>query len=144
MWLHDKHLPGFWLSLGGDIICNGHDVDGNAWSIGVQAAHDPGRIVQTIICPAGTTLAVATSGTVKRRGTSAGVAWHHLIDPRTGKPADTTIATATVTAETATAADVYAKAVVIEGEHLAQHYKKIGSIFKCILQTTEDMPIIDI
>jgi thiamine biosynthesis lipoprotein len=41
---------------------------------------------------------------------------HHLIDPRTGRPADTPILSATVVAGTATEAEAGAKAVLLLGE----------------------------
>jgi thiamine biosynthesis lipoprotein len=42
---------------------------------------------------------------------------HHVIDPRTGLPAQTDIVTATVVAGTAVQAEAYAKAVMILGSH---------------------------
>ncbi len=113
-FLDTKGLDGYWLSLGGDIICNGYDTDSRPWQIGVQHAEDARKIITTVDNH-GTRLAVATSGVTKRQGSHNGQLWHHLIDPRTGKPAATTVLTATVTAEQATAADVYAKCAVIAG-----------------------------
>ena len=68
----------------------------------------------------------AAIGTVRVRDASAGVAtsgtgvhrWggrHHIIDPRTGQPADSGIAQATVVAESAREAEAWAKAIVIGG-----------------------------
>jgi thiamine biosynthesis lipoprotein len=56
-------------------------------------------------------MAVATSGITKRRGAD----WHHLINPQTGQPAATDLLTATVSAPSATAADIYAKCMVLLG-----------------------------
>jgi thiamine biosynthesis lipoprotein len=59
--------------------------------------------------------AVATSSVLKRSwDVDAGRA-HHLIDPRTGVPADTGVASATVVASQTLWAEVFAKAVVVAG-----------------------------
>lgn len=110
--LDAEPLTGYWVSLGGDIICSGTDIDNVPWRIGVQ--HDDE--VVTTIENGGKKLAIATSGITKRKGRNeSGEPWHHLIDPRTGKPAATDILTATVTAAHATEADIAAKCFVLLG-----------------------------
>jgi thiamine biosynthesis lipoprotein len=132
-----ESLDGYWLSLGGDIVCCGRDLLHAPWQIGVQDAHHPERTVRTLIHTQTTPAAIATSGITKRRGTLHGKDWHHIIDPRTGRPAETSILTATVTADTATAADVYAKTIVIGGIELARRYKKNELIRSCIVQVQD-------
>jgi thiamine biosynthesis lipoprotein len=58
---------------------------------------------------------VATSGTSKRRWLRAGEWQHHLIDPRTGRPAETPWVEVTVNAGTCLQADVAAKAAFLLG-----------------------------
>ena len=58
---------------------------------------------------------LATSGTTKRRWLRAGVWQHHLIDPRTGSPAESPWAEVTVSAGTCLQADVAAKAAFLLG-----------------------------
>jgi thiamine biosynthesis lipoprotein len=58
---------------------------------------------------------LATSGTTKRRWLRAGVWQHHLIDPRSGTPADSPWAEVTVNAGTCLQADVAAKAAFLLG-----------------------------
>jgi thiamine biosynthesis lipoprotein len=60
--------------------------------------------------------ALATSSTTRRRWRVGDRMAHHLIDPRTGRPADTPILSATVVAGTATEAEAGAKAVLLLGE----------------------------
>jgi thiamine biosynthesis lipoprotein len=55
--------------------------------------------------------AVATSGTTRRRWRGG----HHLIDPRTGQPADTGVIQATALAPTGLEAEVRAKAALLAG-----------------------------
>ncbi len=54
--------------------------------------------------------ALATSGSVRRRWLRAGVVQHHLIDPRTGRPADSLWEQVTVAGATCLDADIAAKA----------------------------------
>jgi len=59
--------------------------------------------------------ALATSSRMHRRWAVGQRDAHHLIDPRTGAPAETPITQATVVADTAMAAEVGAKAVLLQG-----------------------------
>ena len=59
---------------------------------------------------------VATSGTTKRAWTNAdGTAAHHLIDPRTGLPAESDLIQVTAIAPTAVEAEARAKAALLSG-----------------------------
>ncbi len=58
---------------------------------------------------------LATSGIDYRRWQSNGRAAHHLIDPRSGRPAQTDVLTVTVWAEQATMAEAWATAVLVQG-----------------------------
>ena len=58
---------------------------------------------------------LATSGTTRRRWLRADVWQHHLIDPRSGAPADSPWAEVTVSAGTCLQADVAAKAAFLLG-----------------------------
>lgn len=60
--------------------------------------------------------ALATSGTDRRRWTRAGQVQHHLIDPRTGAPADSPWICVTVCAATCVGADVAAKIGFLRGK----------------------------
>jgi thiamine biosynthesis lipoprotein len=62
--------------------------------------------------------AVATSGTTRRAG--------HLLDPRTGAPADTGVLQATALAPTALEAEVRAKAALLAGPRDAAHHLPFG------------------
>ena len=58
---------------------------------------------------------LATSGIDYRRWQQDGRMMHHLIDPRTGKPAQSTLLTASVLAADATVAEAWATALMITG-----------------------------
>ena len=62
---------------------------------------------------------MATSGIDYRRWQQNGRSAHHLIDPRTGQPAQTDLLTATVLAKTAVRAEAWATAALVAGKKLA-------------------------
>ncbi len=61
--------------------------------------------------------ALATSSTARRRWKAGDVDAHHLIDPRTGRPAQSPVVSATAIAATAVEAEAGAKAILIRGAH---------------------------
>jgi len=78
-----------------------------------------GRV--TVALPDGETLAIegggiATSGSTARVWRRGGRAWHHIVDPRTGRPAASRWTSVTVAAGSCLAADVAAKAAFLLSE----------------------------
>ena len=60
---------------------------------------------------------LATSGSIGRRWWRGGIEQHHLIDPRSGRPADSPWEQVTLCGATCLAADVAAKAAFLLGDH---------------------------
>ncbi len=59
--------------------------------------------------------ACATSSIALRRWTAGGRPVHHLIDPRTGTPADSSVASVTVVGEDPADAEVWSKTLLLLG-----------------------------
>lgn len=96
------------VSAGGDLA-----VGGGSWPVGVEL----GQGMLTLELTSG---AIATSGSDRRRWrTNAGDA-HHLIDPLTGRPAETDLLRVTVVGRTAVEAEVLAKALYLAGAESAE------------------------
>jgi len=129
-YLDTKHVKDYWLSLGGDIICGGYDLDKKPWEIGLAHAKTTRKVIQAVVNKSGKKMAVATSGITKR----AGPGWHHIIDPRTGRPAETDILSATVVSTSATKADIFAKCLVILGSQTAPSFLAEKSDISALLQ----------
>jgi thiamine biosynthesis lipoprotein len=96
------------VSAGGDLGVLGPMPGGRAWPVAVDAAD--GEIVLSL-----TAGALATSSTEARRWRTARGEMHHLIDPRTRRPAGGDLVRVTVHAPTCEAAEVAAKAALILG-----------------------------
>ncbi|HEX3540978.1 MAG TPA: FAD:protein FMN transferase [Acidimicrobiales bacterium] len=91
------------INAGGDIRLRGEPQPGQPWHAGICHPLVPGRL--TVIV-AGRDLAVATSGTAERG--------HHVIDPRSGRPASA-LASVTVVGPELTLTDCYATAALALG-----------------------------
>jgi thiamine biosynthesis lipoprotein len=106
------------VSAGGDIFTVGRPAGEPDWSIGLEDPRDPDRDLTMLHLGPG---AVATSSIVKRRWQQGRRTQHHIIDPRTGEPADTDWLSVSVIAPHATLAEVYAKALLIGGSREAEN-----------------------
>ncbi len=106
------------VSIGGDLAAAGCPPDGEEWSIRVDDPWQPTEPLMFLHIDRG---GIATSSTLSRRIGPAGSA-HHLIDPGTGRPAATDLATATVIAATAWRAEVLATATMLGGSENALAY----------------------
>ena len=100
------------VELGGDVRVAGPAWTGGWWNVRVADNDADAVDVASVTLPQG---GVATSSSVRRSWHRAGVRMHHLIDPTTGLPAHTDLATATVVAPTLWWAEVVAKIAVIAG-----------------------------
>jgi len=100
------------MDAGGDIAVSGPRADGQGWPIGVADPADPEAQLELLLVDRG---GVATSGRDYRRWQRDGVWQHHILDPRTGRPAETDVLSATVVAPAAREAEVAAKVALVLG-----------------------------
>ena len=107
------HWPGGSIDAGGDALVWGEAPDGRAWHVGIEDPHAPEQDALLVDVPAGSQVGIATSGTHRRRWLAGGREVHHLIDPRTGQPASGAVQSVTALAESVTAAEIAAKAVLL-------------------------------
>ncbi len=101
-------LAGGLVNLGGDLVGWGDA----AWSIGVQDPFQPAENSRPLGGLRLHNAAVATSGGYQRYYTIGGTRYSHLLDPRTGQPADK-IASATVVAPDTVTANVLATTLCV-------------------------------
>ena len=100
------------VDAGGDVFLHGLPRGEKIWRVALEDPRDPSRTLAVLKLPPG---AVATSTTTRRRWQQGGQERHHLIDPRTHLPAQSSWQSVTAIAPTATEAEVYAKALLIAG-----------------------------
>lgn len=100
------------VNAGGDLFAIGVPEGADAWEVEIEDPNDAEQTIAVLRAPAG---AVATSSITKRKWKQGIKELHHLIDPRTGEPAETDWVSVTVLAPQATVAEVFAKALLIGG-----------------------------
>ncbi len=124
-WLADRALaitPGRSALVDGDGDIALRLADGDTWAIGVTDPRAPGASLATVLLAgsgATRTYGLATSGVSVHRWAHGDAVAHHLIDPRTWRPAATDVVQATVLADSARLAEAMTKVAVISGAERA-------------------------
>jgi len=121
---HAATAGGVLVSLGGDIAVAGRPPE-HGWPVRVtddHAAHldAPG---QSITVHGG---GLATSTTTVRRWQRGGLPVHHIVDPRTGAPADSPYRTISVAAATCVDANTASTAAIVRGRRGADWLESTG------------------
>ena len=118
-WSVDRAADGlhragpFLLNAGGDLYAHGYpDGTGSGWPVEIE---DPQRPAQSALRIRLANRALATSSIARRRWVQAGSMQHHIIDPRTGQPAQTDCLSVSVIATRTMIAEVHAKVALILG-----------------------------
>ncbi len=106
--LRDWGITSGLVNLGGDLYALGTSPDGDPWRVGVRDPDDPAGIVAELALAEG---ALATSGDYERFFVHAGRRYHHILDPRTGLPAETATRSVTVADDRCWRADAVATAL---------------------------------
>lgn len=107
------------VNAGGDIALGGPLADGQPWLISVDNPFAPGEFCELLGVNDG---GIATSGTDYRRWRIGERLGHHLIDPRTGQPAQTDVLAVTAVAPTVMEAEVAAKTALILGSQAGMEW----------------------
>lgn len=94
------------INVGDDALALGGNPDGGPWRVGIRHPRQPGRLLQVLALRE---QAVATSGDYANYFTRRGRRFAHLLDPHSGRPAETH-RSLTVIAPTAMLADALATA----------------------------------
>lgn len=104
------------VEIGGEIVARGFNVSGRRWRVQIDApSYDVNdlaghsRMCVIELCDA----AVATSGNYRNFRDTAGGRIGHTLDPRTGRPVNTSTVSATVVASSCAVADALATACMV-------------------------------
>jgi thiamine biosynthesis lipoprotein len=124
--VHDRLRVGVLVSLGGDIATAGPAPRGG-WQVRVQDTDD---VPELISLPAGA--AVATSSTRNRRWRRGGEEVHHVVDPRSGRPASTYWRSVTVVAGSCLAANAASTAAIVRGQGALQWFRELGAVARLV------------
>jgi FAD:protein FMN transferase len=113
--LLDLGALGVLVNLGGDLRARGDAPEPHGWVVAIDDPMETGR-TGVLALRSG---AIATSTRLRRAWQRDGHTLHHLIDPRTGSPVESGLASVTVVAPAAWQAEILAKAAFIAGRDAA-------------------------
>lgn len=127
------------VSLGGNVQLYGAKPDGSAWRIGIQDpfAGDGGGTLMGILTAED--CAVITSGAYERYFTDEnGMTYHHILDPETGRPAESGLISVTIVSESGMLADGLSTACYVMGlDAAAAYWRTSAEAFDMILMTED-------
>lgn len=127
------------LDLGRNITVIGTKPDGTDWRVAVQ---DPANSSGTIGVLSLRDCSAVTSGGYQRYFEQDDVTYHHIIDPRTGHPADSGLISTTVVCTDAGLADLLSTATFVLGENDALELWRSEGGFELILVTDDDRVVV--
>lgn len=105
---------GAMLNFGGNVYAVGEKPDGSAFVVGIQ---DPQSTEGAAIAAVSVRdRTVVTSGIYERCFFKDGVRYHHILDPKTGLPSDSDLASATIVTDSSMTADALATACIVLGK----------------------------
>ncbi len=135
--LRDAGCESAMLSLGGNVYVLGESFRGDGWNVGVQ---DPNGATDDVIAsvPA-QNKSVVTSGLYERSFTQNGVLYYHILDPKTGYPAQTDLASASIMSEASTDGDAYSTILFLLGHDRAIELLNSDERFSGVVVDTNDM-----
>ncbi len=118
------------ISAGGSIETFGEKDGGGTWNVGIKNPRSDDHMPADILQLPGETV-ISTSGDYERFVFVSGVRYHHILDPETGYPADSGLASVTVclkcTENSGLISDALSTAIFVLGEEkgkeLADKYK---------------------
>lgn len=130
--LHDDGITSALIDLGGNIKVIGTKPNGNEWKIGIKAPERDGYLGTVEIVDS----SIVTSGRYERcfRGADGKQYWH-IMNPRTGKPAESGIVSVSVIGKESKLCDALSTALFVMGlEKATQYWRKYGD-FEFVLLT---------
>lgn len=101
------------VSFGGSVYALGKKPDGSSYKIGIRDPEGGENDYMATIELDGKF--VSTSGTYERGFTENGVYYHHVLDPKTGRPVENGLVAAAVLCDSGVLSDIYSTALLVMG-----------------------------
>ncbi len=111
--LSEHEINNYLVDIGGEVRASGTKGDGTHWRLGVETPLPETKAIYQIIEPKNN--AIATSGDYRNFRIIDGVIYSHTIDPRTGKPVNHQLASASVITKSCMTADAFATTLMVLG-----------------------------
>lgn len=132
--LRNQGITSALLDIGGNIQMIGRRPDGAKWRLGIKNPFGEGSfgILEAENC------AVVTSGGYERYFTDEdGKTYWHILNPATGRPADSGLASVTIIAEDGSLCDALSTAIFVMGMEEGTTYWRTREDFEMLLMTQD-------
>ncbi len=113
------NLEGMLVNLGGNVAVCGTKPEEKPWVVGLRDPFDSQKLLGTLRLTDG---AVVTSGVGERSFLKDGRRYHHILDPSTGNPVTTDVASATVVCKTALDAEGFSTTLLALGKEAGRAF----------------------
>ncbi len=141
--LQRQGCENYLVEIGGEIVCHGHNSRGDKWHVGITKPVDnnggepkANGELQDII--AVSDICMATSGNYRNYYYADGEKRSHTIDPRSGRPVQHALLSATVVSSSCMRADALATACMVVGETEALDMISRAGDAACYLIVAQD------
>lgn len=119
------------INLGGNVQTLGSKPDGSEWSVGIANPFSPNELLGIVRVR---DKAVVTSGGYQRYFTDDdGNVYIHILDPETGRPADSGLASVTVIGDCGMTCDGLSTALFVMGKDKAVRFRRENGGFDMVL-----------
>ncbi len=110
--LAKTEIPYGIVSMGSSVGVFGQKPDGTPYQIGIKDPKNPDTVLGYLYIPSGF---VSVSGDYERYFRQDGKVYHHILDPKTGYPADTGLSSVVVYTQNGASADALSTALFVMG-----------------------------
>ena len=126
------------VSVGGSILTYGKKPDGKSWKIGIaNPRNEDGELYLGSLTIDGT-CSISTSGDYEKYVIENDVRYHHILDPKTGYPAENGLVSVTIVSSDGTLADGLSTSLFIMGEKkTAEFWRAHSEEFEAIFATDD-------
>ena len=131
--LKDNGVTSALMSLGGNVRAVGSKPDGESWSVAITDPDDNSKSIGTRKI---SDKAVVPAGGYHRYFDENGQIYHHIIDTKTGYPADSGLKSVTIVSDDDALADALSTALFVMGlEKSEEFYSENSSLFGAVFIT---------
>lgn len=123
------------ISFGSAIMAVGKKPDGSGWKVGLADPQNPDTFMAEINIE---DECISTSGSYEQVFEENGRKYHHILDPSTGFPAETGLASVSVIGGDPTRADALSTALFVMGLEKGIEYQKTDGGFEAVFVTDKN------